>query len=82
MCLAIPSKVLSIKGQTGRVDFGGVTKEISLCLLNDVKIGDYVIIHAGYALEIIDEDEANETLSLLKQITEIEYQEIKDAAEG
>lgn len=77
MCLAIPGKVISIEGEdpimkTGRIDFGGVTREVNLCYVPDVKIGDYVVVHVGFALSIVDEEEANKIFEYLRQIGEIE----------
>ena len=68
MCLAIPSRVIQIKDKLAKVDVDGVVREASLMLLDDVKIGDYVIVHAGFALNIIDEDEAIKTLELMKEV--------------
>lgn len=77
MCLAIPGKVISISGddpimKTGRIDFGGVIREVNLCYVPEVKIGDYVVVHVGFALSIVDEDEANKVFEYLRQIGEIE----------
>ncbi|MBK7093134.1 MAG: HypC/HybG/HupF family hydrogenase formation chaperone [bacterium] len=77
MCLAIPGKVTSIEGddpimKTGRIDFGGVIREVNLCYVPEVKIGDYVVVHVGFALSIVDEDEANKVFEYLRQIGEIE----------
>lgn len=64
MCLAIPAKVLSINGNKANVDFGkGVVKDVNISLV-DAKVGDYVIIHAGYALEVLDEEDALESIRL------------------
>jgi hydrogenase expression/formation protein HypC len=70
MCLAIPVKVVSIVdgGDTAIVDLGGVQKEISLALLDDVAVGDYVILHVGYALSKLDPDEAKKTLALFAEM--------------
>ena len=68
MCLAIPAKVLSIDGAMATVEVGGITKTASLHLLDNVDPGDYVIIHAGFALSRLKEDEAQETLRLLEQM--------------
>jgi hydrogenase expression/formation protein HypC len=70
MCLAIPGQVLSISGnepimRLGRVDFGGVVKEVSLAFVPEADIGDYVVVHVGYALAKIDPEEARRTLALL-----------------
>ena len=68
MCLAIPAKVVSINGNNACVDFGGeVTREVNVTLV-DVKVGDYVLVHAGYAIQIVDETEAQETIKLWNQI--------------
>ena len=68
MCLAIPAKVVSINGNNAWVDFGGeVTREVNVTLV-DAKVGDYVLVHAGYAIQIVDETEAQETIKLWIQI--------------
>ena len=72
MCLAIPMKLLERKDQSGTVEFGGAKKEIMLTLTPDAKIGEYVIVHAGYALEVINEQEAQRTLDLLREMGEEE----------
>lgn len=65
MCLALPVKVIELgPGDTAIVDLGGVRKEISLALLDDVNVGDYVILHVGYALSKLDPEEAAKTLAL------------------
>jgi hydrogenase expression/formation protein HypC len=70
MCLAIPAKVLSLKKDRAQVDFGeGVLREINVALVS-VKIGDYVLVHAGYAIQVLDEKEALETLRLWNEILE------------
>lgn len=73
MCLAVPGKVLSITGddpllRSGRVSFGGVVKEVSLAYVPEVEVGQYVIVHVGFALSIVDEAEAEETLNYLKTL--------------
>ena len=68
MCLAIPMKVVKVEGDRGIVEIGGVEREASFQLLEGVKIGEYVLIHAGYAINKIDEEEAQETLELLREI--------------
>jgi hydrogenase expression/formation protein HypC len=60
MCLAIPSKIVRIDGNIAEVDIGGNIKEINILLTPEAKVGDYVLLHAGYAIQVIDEDEANE----------------------
>jgi hydrogenase expression/formation protein HypC len=76
MCLAIPGKVISIAGddpvfRMGKVDFGGVIKEVNLCYVPEVKLGDYVIIHVGFALNIIDEEEAQKVFEYLREMEEL-----------
>ncbi|MBK5103287.1 MAG: HypC/HybG/HupF family hydrogenase formation chaperone [Burkholderiales bacterium] len=69
MCLALPVKVMELgAGDTAIVDLGGVRKEISLALLDDVSVGDYVILHAGFALSALDQEEAEKTLALFAQM--------------
>lgn len=61
MCLAIPGKILEVDGPEGLVDFGGTKRKVRLDLV-DAEIGDYVIVHVGYAIEVMDERQAQETL--------------------
>ena len=70
MCLAIPALIKSIDGQQAEVDIEGVTRDVSLQLTPDAKVGDYVLLHTGYAISIIDTAEAEETLTLLRQLSE------------
>ncbi|MBW1642433.1 MAG: HypC/HybG/HupF family hydrogenase formation chaperone [Deltaproteobacteria bacterium] len=67
MCLAIPSKIVEINNNIGTLDVDGVKRKASLLLLEDPKIGEYVIVHAGFALHKIDESAAMETLKLLRE---------------
>ncbi len=67
MCLAIPSKIVSIENNIAVIDVDGVRREASLLLLEDAEIGDYVIVHAGFAIQKIDEQAAMETLNLLRE---------------
>ena len=67
MCLAIPSKITHIENNMATIDVDGVQREASLLLLEDAGIGDYVIVHAGFAIQIIDEAAALETLKFLKE---------------
>jgi hydrogenase expression/formation protein HypC len=76
MCLAIPGKVLSISGddpltRMGRIDFSGVIKQASLAYVPEVAVGDYVIVHVGFALSKVDEDEAQKVFEYLKQMGEL-----------
>jgi len=71
MCLAIPARVVSIDGSTAKVDFGGgVTREVNIMLV-DVKVGEYVLVHAGYAIQVIDKKAAEETIELWNQILKL-----------
>ena len=71
MCLAIPAQVIQIGEQgLGMVELGGVVREASFMLLPDAQVGDYVLLHAGYALQKVDEAEAEETLRLLAEMAE------------
>jgi hydrogenase expression/formation protein HypC len=75
MCLAIPGKIIEIvdeANQIAKVDVGGVKRNINTGMLDDTRIGDYVLIHVGFAMSKIDEHEAEETLRLLKEIGEYE----------
>ncbi len=73
MCLAVPGKILEIYEANGllmgKIDFGGVTREACLAYVPEAKVGDYTIIHVGFALNLIDEQEALETLALLDDIS-------------
>jgi len=70
MCLAIPALIKSINGYQAEVDIEGVTREISLQLTPEAKVGDYVLLHTGYAINVIDPAEAEETLKLLRELSE------------
>jgi hydrogenase expression/formation protein HypC len=67
MCLAIPCKILEIQNDSGTIEFAGVKRKISLLFVEDAKVGDYVIVHAGFAIHRIDESTALESLSMLRQ---------------
>jgi len=72
MCLAIPAKVVATREDKAQVDFGeGVLREVNIVLVS-VKVGDYVLVHAGYAIQVLDEKEALETLRLWNEILEAE----------
>lgn len=76
MCLAIPGKVVEINTNTqpmmGKVNFGGIRKEVCLEFVPDVKVGEYVVVHVGFAISKMDEAEAQETLKLLEQMGNIQ----------
>ena len=70
MCLAIPGVVKEIRGSVAVVDYGGVRKEADISLLSDVKVGDYVIVHVGYAITKLSEREARESIQTWKEALE------------
>lgn len=77
MCLAVPGKLLSVSGEdplerTGRVSFGGVVKEVSLACVPEAQPGDYVLVHVGLALSVVDEQEARQVFEYLRQMDELE----------
>jgi hydrogenase expression/formation protein HypC len=77
MCLAIPGKIVSIDGlddtfRTVKVSFGGIIKDVNLCMLPETKIDDYVLVHVGVAISIVDEEEAKLTFNYLNQMGEVE----------
>ena len=78
MCLAIPGKITSITNQLdetfryGKVSFGGIMKDVNLCMVPEAKKGDYVLVHVGVAISIVDEEEAHKVFSYLKEMGEVE----------
>jgi hydrogenase expression/formation protein HypC len=76
MCLAIPGKVIEIDATVsptmGKVSFGGIKKEVCLELVPEVQVGNYVIVHVGFAISMMDEEEAQETLKLIDQMNDLE----------
>ena len=70
MCLAVPMKLIKINGVTGIAELGNLQREIGLLLLENANVGDYVIVHAGYAIQKLDEKEALRTISLLESYLE------------
>jgi hydrogenase expression/formation protein HypC len=85
MCLAVPGKVVEIEGdgelRMGRVDFSGVQRQACLAYVPEVKIGDYVLVHVGFAISRIDEQAARETLAILREMGELDTSAV-DAADG
>ena len=84
MCLGIPGKLVDISNRdglaVGKVDFGGVVKEVCLAYTPEAELGQYVLVHVGFALSVIDEAEAEETLSYLRQIAAAGDAEAADVA--
>ncbi|MDD5313378.1 MAG: HypC/HybG/HupF family hydrogenase formation chaperone [Dehalococcoidia bacterium] len=70
MCLAVPVKIVSIEGDQAEVDIGGVSRRVSIALTPEAAIGDYVLLHTGYAINVLNEAEARETLDLLERMVE------------
>ncbi len=70
MCLAIPVLIKSIENKEAEVEIGGITQRISLWLTPEAKVGDYALIHTGYAINILDQEQAEETLRLFEEIAE------------
>jgi hydrogenase expression/formation protein HypC len=76
MCLAVPGKLISVDDspslmRSGKVDFGGIFKEVSLAYVPEAKLGDYVLVHVGFALSIVDEAEANQVFEYLRKMDEL-----------
>lgn len=68
MCLAIPIRLKEINGSNGMVEMSGIRRRVNLSLLENPKVGDYVMVHAGFAISIVDEEAAEETLDLLRKV--------------
>lgn len=76
MCLAVPGKIVSIEGadpllRSGRVDFAGIVKQINLAYVPEAKVGDYVLVHVGFAISTIDESEARQVFDYLRQMGDL-----------
>lgn len=84
MCLAVPGKIVSIEGEdpllrSGRVDFSGVVKQVSLAYVPEARVGDYVLVHVGFAINIIDEAEARQVFAYLREMGDLAEQEENQA---
>jgi len=75
MCLAVPGKIISISGEDlarqARVDFGGVLKEVNLAYVPEAQVGEYVLVHVGFAISVVDEEEAGKVFGYLKEMGEL-----------
>jgi hydrogenase expression/formation protein HypC len=76
MCLAVPGKIVSIEGEdsilrSGRVDFSGIIKQVNLAYVPEAKVGDYVLVHVGFAINIIDEEEAQKVFEYLREMDDL-----------
>jgi hydrogenase expression/formation protein HypC len=72
MCLAIPALIKTIEGKEADVEIGGISRRISVWLTPEAKVGDYVLVHTGYAITIVDQEEAQETLKMFREMVELE----------
>jgi hydrogenase expression/formation protein HypC len=72
MCLAVPVRVIARTGDEAEVEIGGVKRQVSVMLTPEAKVGDYVLLHTGYAISVIDEAEARETLKLFEEMAKLE----------
>ncbi len=72
MCLAVPAKIVSVNDGLAEVEMAGVMRSVGLDLVPEAKVGDYVLVHAGFAIQVVDEEEALKTLDLFKEIMEHE----------
>jgi hydrogenase expression/formation protein HypC len=85
MCLAIPGKIISIVPsvdptfRSGKVSFGGILKDVNLCMVPEANTGDYVMVHVGVAISVVDEEEARKTFEYLQQIGEVEELHASDS---
>jgi hydrogenase expression/formation protein HypC len=87
MCLAVPGKITSISGEdiltrTGKIDFGGILKEASLAYVPEAKVGDYVIVHVGFAISRLDEEEANKVFEYLREMQKLSDEEEAGSTAG
>lgn len=71
MCLAVPVRIVAIDGDAAETEIAGVRRRVSIALTPEAKLGDYVLLHTGYAIGVIDEAEAEETLKLLEEIASL-----------
>ena len=87
MCLAVPGRILSLAGddplmRVGRVDVGGIVKEINLAFVPEARVGEYVLVHVGFALPVIDESEAVQVFAHLREMGELLDSETGRSREG
>ncbi len=81
MCLAIPSKIIKIENNIATIDVDGVQREASLLLLEDAQVGEYVVVHAGFAINKINEEHALESLKLLREAVDLTFGNQKERAD-
>ncbi len=70
MCLAVPARILAIDGQEAEIDLSGVQRRISIALTPEARVGDYVLVHTGFSIHVVDEEEAQKTLDLFRELEE------------
>ena len=75
MCLAVPVLIKSIEGREAEAEIGGISRRVSLWLTPEARVGDYVLVHTGYAINVLDQEEAEETLKLLEEIAALDGDE-------
>lgn len=68
MCLGVPVKIVEVNDKMGKAEIGGVLREVNLSFMEDIKIGDYILMHAGFAIQKMDEEEAMKTLTLINEV--------------
>jgi len=68
MCWAVPARIVAVEGDLGRVEVEGTAREVGLQLIEDPRVGDYVLVHAGFAIQKVDEEEARKTLALFEEL--------------
>ena len=79
MCLAVPTRIKYVDGEMAEVELDGVSRLVSLAMVPEARTGDYVLVHAGYAITVVDEDEAMETLRLFQELEQIRREEMERA---
>lgn len=81
MCLAIPGSIIDIQGTTATIDMLGVKRDISIALTPQAHLGDWVLVHAGFAIEVIDADEAQQTIELVRELDDLTEEDLAGAGE-
>ena len=77
MCLAVPTRIMHIDGDMAEVELDGVSRLVSLAMVPEAQMGDYVLVHAGYGITVVDEDEAMETLRLFQELAQIQREQVE-----
>jgi len=74
MCLAVPAQIIKLQDMLATIEIKGVTRQASIMLVPEAKVGDYVLVHAGFAIQLVDQEEAERTMELLKELAQYEDQ--------